>query len=70
MNLAGIPILTSPYVPKAECSEVDYSRPLIVRLFHGRTVDLRYWEEDQAFVLGGDLVMRPETFGVMRGLTP
>ena len=70
MNLCGIPILTSPYVPKVECFEADYSRPLVVRLCHGRTVDLRMWEEDQVFLFGGDLWMRPETCGLIRGLTP
>ncbi len=69
MNLAGIPIITSPYVPKVECFEANYSRPLIVRLCHGRTVDLRVWEEDQVFFLaGGAISMRPETYGVIRGL--
>ncbi len=61
-----IPILTSPYVPKAECFEPSYSRPLIRRLFAGRTVDLREWEEDQIFLIGGDYIMRPETCGVIR----
>ncbi len=68
MSLFGIPVVTSPYVPKAERYEVDYSRPLVVRLCHGRTVDLRVWDEDQIFVLGGDLVMRLETCGVIRGV--
>jgi len=70
MSLFRIPIVTSPYVPKAERYEVDYSRSLIMRLFDGRTIDLRIWEEDQVFVLGGDLVMRPETYGVIRELGP
>lgn len=61
-----IPIVVSPYVPKAPCYEVDYSRPLALRLFHGRTTDLREWEEDQIFLIGGDAVMRPETCGVIR----
>lgn len=69
--IAGIPIVTSPYVPKYERFEVDYSRPLIVRLCHGRTVDLREWEEDQIFLMPGggpNLIMRPETYAVIRGI--
>ena len=65
--LFGFPIFTSPYVPKYERYEVDYSRPLIARLVHGRTVDIRVWEEDQIFLIGGDFVTRPEMCGVIRG---
>lgn len=68
----GVLIRISPYVPKVECFEVDYSRPLIVRLVHGRTVDLRTWEEEQIFFVSmdgrGRVIMRPETLGVIRGL--
>jgi hypothetical protein len=71
MSLFGIPIITSPYVPKVERFEVDYSRPLLRRLLEGRTVDLREWEEDQIFLMPGggpNLIMRPEMYAVIRGL--
>ncbi len=68
VNLFGIPVITSPYVPKWECSEVDYSRPLIVRLFHGRMTDFRYWEEDQMFIMGVDWASGPDRTVVVRGL--
>lgn len=72
-RLFGIPILTSPYVPRLECFEADYSRPLIRRLLEGRTVDLREWEEDQIFLMplgGPNLIMTPEMYGVIQGLLP
>ncbi len=71
-SLLGCPIVVSEYVPKAEHYEADYSRPLVVRLVHGRTVDLRTWEEDQVFLVSFDdrdrVIMRPEALGVIRGL--
>ena len=75
-SIFGIPVVLSEFVPKAPRYEIDYSRPLVVRWLRGRMVDVRMWEEDQVFVFGGDqapvlnrgLVMRPETFGVIRGL--
>ena len=67
MSFFGIPIVTSPYVPKVERYEADYSRPLIRRLIEGRTVDLREWEEDGELLwFGGSLVMRPETYERLR----
>lgn len=66
MKIAGIPIITSPYVPKIELFEEEYSRPLIVKLLHGRTVDIRTWEEDQVFLLGGAYWSTPESVGVIR----
>ncbi len=70
MSIFGIPIVTSPYVPKAEHYEADYSRPLFRRLLEGRTVDLREWETDQVFLIAGDYVMSPETCAVLQGLEP
>lgn len=66
MRIAGIPIIVSPYVPKIECFEEEYSRPLIVKMLHGRTVDIRTWEEDQLFLLGGSFWSSPEACAVIR----
>lgn len=66
MKIAGIPIIVSPYVPKLELFEEAYTRPLIVKLLHGRTVDIRTWEEDQVFLLGGDYWASPESVAVIR----
>ena len=67
-SIFGVPVVLSEYVPKVERYGVDYSRPLVVRWLRGRMVGVRMWEEDQAFLLGGDLLMRPKTYGVIRGL--
>ena len=69
-SILGIPVVFSEFVPKAQRYGVDYSRPLVVRWLQGRMVGVRMWEEDQVFVLGGDLVMRPEAYGVIRGFNP
>ncbi len=68
LRLAGIRVVASPYVPKLERFEADYSRPLLCRLLEGRTVDIRTWEEDQVFIIGDALVMSPEACGVIHNV--
>lgn len=69
-TIFGIPVITSEYVPKAQHYEADYSRPLIVRLLHGRMIDLREWETDQVFFIGDTVLMDPKRYAVLEGLNP
>ena len=70
-RIFGLQIIVSPYVPKIECFEEEYSRPLIVKMLHGRTVDIRTWEEDQLFLVdrGADWRGSPKSFGVIRNVS-